>query len=853
MEARIVGLTRVLAQLEQDVDFITKYIHIVQEDTLHIPPMTAQSADVVSEQVETVIFHDTEVGDTAGLATSDVAFIEDDFIDEASLAQFLSRPVRIATTTWLESDAATTTKFTINPWQLFFSDPRIKRKIDNFAFLRANLKLKVLVNASPFYHGYALVAYQPLPNFTPSTLTTDAALARIQVSQRPHLWINPQDNQAGEMTLPFFWPENWISVKQNADFSQMGTLQMRAFTSLASANGTVGSGVSVQVFAWAEDVKLSGSTLSLSMQSKDEYGTGPISAPASALANVAAALEPKFGRFATATRMIASTTAGVAKLFGYSNVPVLEEAKPMRVSQFANFASTELGFPLNKLTLDAKNELSVDPTVLGMPNEDEMSISHIVQKESFYYSFSWSTADVVDTTLAYQNITPMCVDTLSTTGQTAYVYTPMAYVAGLFNAWRGDIRLTFRFASTQYHKGRLRITYDPQGDATNNVLSVNDGNSGAYTVFADISDSTEVSMVIPFQQALPYLTTSATSLPGKCYATSGFVFNMDAALHNGAIAVKVATVLSAPVASSVVPVLVFVQGCENLEFQNPARIDPRLSPFVVQSADEVLGTSQAAKDVRRGLVNYGETVRSLRQLARRTTPTMPMVFPVNNALVGLRRYRWAHRKIPPYPGFDPNSIYTGVKKVGAGNAPYTWAAMSPLQYVVLPFVAYRGSTFWHYAPHCGGAATSSSIQPLLRSVRRPEGLDFGVDSGVQTLSATSTSSVALSVLQEYGQSGMIITNPYIGAGTAVAVPNQVRYLFQSTDPRNPTLPSTQIVDDSDKDCVENVLDLPTGNAADRTTSQTYWIDAYCGAGTDFSCHFFLNTPTLYGCTTVIPV
>lgn len=846
MENRIVVLQRVLAQLEQDVDFITKYIHIVHEDTLHIP-MKAQSQDI-SETVETVEFVDTEKGDVAGLAASETAFLGDDTISDANLTSFLSRPVRIASATWLESASASANILTISPWNLFFSDARIKRKLDNFAFMRANLKVKIMVNASPFYHGYALCSYQPLPSFTPSTVATPFEVQRIQLSQRPHLWVNPQDNQAGEMTLPFLWPKNWVSVKSASEFTQLGRLQIDAFTELASANGVTGTGVSIQVYAWAEDVVLSGSTLSLAMQSQDEYGTGPISGPASTLARVAASLEPHFGRFATATRMVANTTSGVAKLFGFTNVPVIEEARPMRISQFANFSSPEIGFPVNKLTLDAKNELSIDPTILGLPNKDELAVKNIVTRQSYYYQFNWATTDAVDTVLAYQNVTPMCVQDYVSGAVTTYGYTPSAFAAGLFQAWRGDIKVTFRFAATQYHKGRIRITYDPQGDATNNVLTVTDGSSGAYTIFADLSDSAEVTMTIPYQQALPYLTTSATTLPGKCYATSGFAFNMNTALHNGAFCVRVATSLSAPIASSTVPVLVFVEGCENLEFANPATIDPRISPFYPQSQDVVLGSEPMPLDEQRGLMNYGEVVRSLRVLMRRATPTMPFVYP-DEVGAGLRRYDTVNRKMPPYPGFDPGAIYSGVGKVNpAANYPYTWAAMSALQYVTLAFVGYRGSTIWHYAPAINFTTT---VRPNMRVVRvNNSAAPLTCSTTLATLSATNENTNALATLQEYGQTGMVITPVDVAAGTAVVVPNQARYLFQSTNPVNATAGGTQ--DDSQYDAVMTTVDISSGYAANTTTTQANFMNAYCGAGTDFTCIFFLNTPALYKTTTVNP-
>lgn len=846
------ALQRILAQLEQDVDFINKYIQIVHEDSLHVP-LVRQSEDQVMEVAEeTVAFLDDESGAQAGLATTDTAFIGDDQVDEANLAQFLSRPVRIGTTTWLEADSSTAVKLTLSPWRLFFSDARIKRKLDNFAFLRANLKIKVMVNASPFYHGYALCSYQPLPNFTPSTVTTNATLSRVQLSQRPHIWINPQDNQAGEMTLPFLWPKNWLSIGTAQDFTDMGTLDIRAFTSLFSANGVTGTGVTIQVFAWAEDVKLSGSTLGLSLQSKDEYGTGPISAPASALARVAGSLEPKFGRFATATRMIANTTAGVAKLFGYSNVPVIAEAKPMRVSQFANFASTEIGFPVNKLTLDAKNELSIDPTILGLPNEDELTVKNLVTKQSYYYQFNWATNDAVDTILTYQNVTPITADTAITTGAgtgyTTYVYTPMAYVAGLFQAWRGDIRVTFKFAATKYHKGRVRITYDPQGDATNNVVTVADGTSGAYTIFADLSDSMEVSMTIPYQQALPYLRTTNDVLPSRCYVTGATpVFNMNAAIHNGAFCVRVATQLSAPVASSTVPVLVFVEGCDNMEFANPGRIDPNIGPFVPQSQDQFLGAAEASLEEKRGLMNYGETVRSLRVLMRRSTPTTPFIYP-NDTNAGLRRYTTTNLKMPPYPGFDPGAMYQGIGKITAVATPYTFASMSAMQYVNLAFVGYRGSTIWHYVPNFPFGVNT---RPTMRVTRRNDA-DYSVTRSVYTAatSATDDSINALSAAQEFGHSGMVVANLDIAAGTAVVVPNQARYLFQSTDPHNATVGDT--ADDSSRDAVQTDIDVPSGSAFGNSASNLVYMQTYCGAGTDFTSVFFLNAPALYGTTAVVP-
>jgi hypothetical protein len=43
-------------------------------------------------------------------------------------------------------------------------------------------------------------------------------------------------------------------------------------------------------------------------------------------------------------------------------------------------------------------------------------------------------------------------------------FTPMSYAAFPFKWWRGDIIFRFKFICTRFHKGRVRITFDPIND-----------------------------------------------------------------------------------------------------------------------------------------------------------------------------------------------------------------------------------------------------------------------------------------------------------------------------------------------------------------------------------------------------
>jgi hypothetical protein len=101
----------------------------------------------------------------------------------------------------------------------------------------------------------------------------------------------------------------------------------------------------------------------------------------------------------TASQIGAKTVASVASALGFSNPPVIEDTKPIKNQGIPQLAAPEISYPVEKLTIDPKNELTVDPAVLGLPNHDELSLHHLASKEAYVCTFSWSTADLSDALL----------------------------------------------------------------------------------------------------------------------------------------------------------------------------------------------------------------------------------------------------------------------------------------------------------------------------------------------------------------------------------------------------------------------------------------------------------------------
>ena len=162
------------------------------------------------------------------------------------------------------------------------------------------------------------------------------------------------------------------------------------------------------------DVELMGTTNKLALQA-DEYGNGAISKPATAVANLASMLTrvPVIGRFARATEIGASAVSRVAALFGYTNPPNIENVQPFYQMSAPQLATAEISVPYQKLALDPKTELSIDPQPFGLPGEDELALSYLKKKESFFGSTSWSTSDAATTQLFNCRISPVLRDAVS--------------------------------------------------------------------------------------------------------------------------------------------------------------------------------------------------------------------------------------------------------------------------------------------------------------------------------------------------------------------------------------------------------------------------------------------------------
>lgn len=781
-----------------------------------------------------ITFMERKEIDTVGLHSKSLVT---DTTTNTHIAEFLKRPVKIDSFLWAESDGGY--RRDINPWSLWGMTTSVQNKLSNYAFFRGDLHIKVQISASPFYYGMMLVNYRPLTAIkSDSIVHVSNDSWKIPQSQRPHFKLDPAVSDTYEMILPFLYPYNMCTIQSAAELTNLGNLRFDIYAVLRSANGVTTQGVTVTTYAWIENLQLSGASAGYAAQS-DEYGQGCVSQPASWVADIAGRLEdiPIIGTFATATRIGASAISAIASMFGFTNVPVITDTEPVRPEPFPKFASAEIGYPIEKLSLDPKNELSVDPRIFGLSTGmDEMSIPSIVQRESYLCLQNWSTSNSADDILFTALVQPGLCGSATTTGATIYQHTPMSWLAECFKYWRGDIIFTVRVIASKYHKGKLKISFDPAGygSGVNNILTNANTANVVQTAILDIGESREMEITVPYQQARQFLLAKKRS---SDWGTSTALAH-DPDADNGYFCIRVQNVLTAPVASSSVDVLIFLRGGDNFEYAFPDEIDQshKMSYFAPQSEEYIsspvngkisLGNVSHGTE-KQYLVYFGEQILSIRQLLHRTCKLSTEISKVSGTANTIEDTRKIVARLPMSPGYNQYGYYTANKQT-TGTYNYNFVEFTPLAYLTNAYIGFRGSV--HYSFNVNSNVPIYNIRTF-REQHNQTILNNEADV------FTTSSQFAQTTLDGAGARGLAVTNQLTQAGVNVSFPMFNNAKFLPTDPTCGNKPDL-VVTDYDMLVLKADYQYPT------PANGAMVINTFVSAGPDFSLFYFLNAPTIY--------
>ncbi|APG78029.1 hypothetical protein 2 [Beihai sesarmid crab virus 1] len=656
---------------------------------------------------------------------------------DVDMGNFLARPLNIASINWQAGGPSLNENF--NPWELFFTHPTIAGRINNYRLMQAKLCVKFLINGNSFLYGRAICSYTPLVLYDSLTRVRPGVQEDlVGASQRPHVYLDPCTSQGGVLTLPYLNPfqSNDVVV---GDFFGMGAINVADLTPLLHANGA-SDDVTITVLAWAESVKLSIPTAhdtlsadafvpqasSKPKNKPDEYGKGPISRPASAVAAIASKLTfaPYIGPFAKATELAASATSAIASLFGYSR-PVMVDTQMSRLISKGTIANSNMQDDVQKLSLDVKQELTIDSKVDGSCGEDEMDILRIAQHESFVVPFTWNGTAPPNALLFNTVVTPAMYRYRGSGDSTELHLTAPAYAALPFKYWRGTIRYRFQIVASKFHRGRLRFVYDPYG-----TTSTTPDYNKVYSTIVDLSDTSDFTIDCGWGQTTLWREVGDYTNP-EVLTFDGAPLFWDAYNEtngNGTLSVYVVNELTA--ATNVSPsinVNVFVSVGDDFEVavpesrhltrlrvSNPAKtigpyapdsilVEPQAleeekAPIVDDNPDSPeaenairLAPSTDPNDFSH-LIHFGEVFKSFRSLLKRYMmhESIPAQFSTSGASVYVQAWRFA---LPFAPGVIDNAP-SDSPALDTTDGKYVYGYMTHLKYLTLAHVGWKGGVRW---------------------------------------------------------------------------------------------------------------------------------------------------------------
>lgn len=833
-----------------------KTLFLQSEDIAVAPSDSLESVSSVTSQVLT--FVDSSEGDIQDEGFSQNAIAKADGSANTNLGQFLSRPTLIDSRVWTTASLNGVLGAVVLPWSAYLSNAIIKNKLNNYAFLRAKLCIKILINSTPFHFGLMRAAYEPSVGFRTSKIRTNTVSPNpliVPYSQLPGVWIHPADNSGGTLKVPFFLHTSWLNLKNLVDCNNMGTLTYYIAAPLQVATTTGSTSITIDTFAWLEDVELNGSTNELTLQSKDEYD-GPISKVASTVATVMGMLErvPVIGPYAKASAIGAGAMAEVAGHFGYTNIPNISDISGIVPMVGPHLATSEISVPYQKLTLDPKQELSLDPSLHGVGNTDELAIKSIVQRESALTMLGWATTDTVGTVIFNARVNPAALfssvqilDAGLVNRADRVYHTPLSYVGQLFQHWRGDIIFDFEVVCTKFHKGRLKISWDPLSGQGIAALPENT----VYTTILDIGETNVASICVPYHSEYAWLRTRGTGAAGWTPGTNLVYTNR---FDNGMLLLSVLTPLMSPDAPENISVKVTVRAANNFEYANPRSFlgdsitSQPPSTFTVQAKDEVDISPQITTfgdyntpHIQRYALNHGERIVSLRPLMHRMS-LYDVSTPFTNAATRFVNFEKSYARLPPMYGYDSTGKSTANKILaGAGTAPFNYVPTHPLTYISIMFGAYRGSV--NYVANVSTDLTPAVSQILVQRLSSTTDGAFkgGLVSSSQNTGANASNTTRfLNFVSPPSLGGAVLANTMTNGSIMWNNPNYSACNFAYAD-------ATYSIDGNTFDQTDRAgcrLDILLKQSTANSVTDYATISTYAGSGPDFTCLWWLCCPTI---------
>jgi hypothetical protein len=411
-----------------------------------------------------------------------------------------------------------------------------------------------------------------------------------------------------------------------------------------------------------------------------------------------------------------------------------------------------------------------------------------------------------------------------------------------FKYWTGSMRFRFQFVCSAFHKGRIKIVYDP------NIIESNEYNTN-YIEVVDIADKSDFTIEIGNGQTTTLLTHAQPGVQTEFDMHRNLLFP-SVGPGNGVIGVFVVNELTTPnsTVTNDIECNVYVSMGDDFETFVP---DDQFQQFVFkpQSGRETAPDShnteepsapqqEEATNVGPGYTNHeminlvytGESISSFRTLLKRYNLHSNLIYNTDTDA----KVFYGRRSMFPYLR---GNVAGAVNVDGLGNS-YSYCNTVLLHWVTLAFSGWRGSIRWKLLPR--GFLSNSRI-PQTYIQRAPIG-EFEYQKGFVKPNYTTDGVAAASVMVANGTfpnveaplsgpKGLVFAQGLVNPNVEFECPFYSPFRFEPGKTENHT--GLALFNES--------WDYRVFTNGSTDTA----LDAFCAAGEDFQVYFFTGLPVMY--------
>jgi hypothetical protein len=497
-----------------------------------IPNTVIPGAGVVDTSSTTQFVSDANLvsGTVSNITSVDPSFIQSstDMISQ-DIRDFLSKPVILTSGVFSTSDTFSTFPEYITPGDILNVNNLMFDKVKGYLGFRATTVLRLVVNASRFQQGRYNLQLLPIGGghvaaTGPSRHRVNAVQnTLVQRTQLPHVELDLACDTEAILKYPFVSATNFYpfsSLTNATSYGSVGLIKIYPYAALEAGSGS--TTCAFTLWAHFEDIELIGAAVPQSGRAfstksrkkseteveQDSNNIGPISSTLMKVSNAANVFTkvPLLSTYASMTSWYAELLASAASAFGWCKPINLENST--RVTQnylpyTANVDGPDNSFPLS---FSYKNQVGKAQGFSGT-DLDEMDFKFLCTIPTYYAQATWLPNQAAGTSLVSVDVRPLgALVTRLITARTITDAAPYQFVARMFNQWRGSLVYKLKLVKTEFHSGRLAVSFSPSdGHVISPSVPTLTNTSFLHRQIIDIRECNEFTFEVPYISSSPFM------------------------------------------------------------------------------------------------------------------------------------------------------------------------------------------------------------------------------------------------------------------------------------------------------------------------------------------------------------